>query len=235
MNAVRATARAARQGGRAGCGLAPGAAGREREALRRPDSAEDGSCVVVLDGPRRCLEHAASVRVGQRPASLRVFVLFQLSLLPLAEQLRRIQVREFVNLVRMLDAEEQQVRVGTVVVRGHLDPSGPSRPARVNVRHAAVEREVAGVVVLLVQRAGALWSRAAERPRVQALNSRRRRLGMCARCHPAIVLDGAAARRLVRAAMAPATTAGEGNRATRSAPRHPRMAIAPPRSPGSPQ
>lgn len=152
VKAPRAMARDARQVAAqpAGPRRAPRAASPRRSAAR---TAEDGSCVVVLGGPRRRLEHPARVRVSERPASLRLFVLVELGLLPLAEQLRRVQVRELVDLIRVLNAQEQQVGVGAVVLRGHLDPPGPSGPAGVNVRDAAIQHEVAGVVVLLVQRA----------------------------------------------------------------------------------
>jgi len=146
---------------------------------------------MLLGGSRgRCLEHSASVRVAERPVALHPLVLVQLRPLPLAQEVRGVPVRQVVDLVGVLDAEQQEIAGAAVLLSGHLDPAGASGAPGVDVRHPAVQHEVAGLVVLLVQRALAIRAAAAEGARVQGLHRPRGRLGMRAVCHPVSVREG---------------------------------------------
>ncbi len=161
-----------------GCrrGGTPCMTGRKGEALYRTDDAENRPGVMVFCDLSGRFQHPARLGVRDRPPALSLVVLVQLRLLPVAKQFSWVSIRKVINLVRVLDAQEDEIGFGAILVRAHLDPTRPARSTSMDMCDAAVERSVSGLVVHLVQRAAAVRSRAAKSVGVQTLYGRGRGL-----------------------------------------------------------
>jgi len=93
---------------------------------------------------------------------LEVVVLCDLRCLPLAKHVGREQVRRLVDLVGVLDAQQNEVVEGPVLLGRHLEPPRSALAPGVDVGDSAVQQPVTRVVRELVQRSAALRMRTPE-------------------------------------------------------------------------